>query len=200
MVKSLWFCSCLGAVYPLLIFLTSREKPTVWSQMILSDFHLTQSEHRTHCCTEITKDKNVQIKETMCSRYSIQTRSSLIPVYVEFSYLHFLCACEHKYSLICGHIRKCSLCGFCTQWILLRRLECWEQRQKIPFFPGHKPKNQLFSIGEVGFLKTAAVPVCLSAAIAKIPGLLWHPKDIALLPWLLLGINSGQLWFKSHGN
>lgn len=61
--------------------LTSREKPTVWLQMILSGLLLTHSEHRTHCHTEITKDENVQINETMCSRYSIQTRSSLIPTW-----------------------------------------------------------------------------------------------------------------------
>lgn len=125
--------------------LTSREKPTVWLQMILSGYLLTRSEQRTHYCTEITKDKNVQIQETMCSRYSIQTRLSLIPVCVGFSYLHFLCACKHIYSLICDHIWKGSLCGFFTQWILLFSLECWDNKDKIrPFFPGLKPENQSY--------------------------------------------------------
>lgn len=161
--------------------LTRREKSTMWSQMIPSGFLLTQSEHLTHCCTAITKDKNVRMKEAMCSRYSIQTRSSLVPVYMGFSYLHFLCACEHTYSLICDHIRKCGLCGFCTWWILLCRLQCLDNKDKImPFFPWSQTwEPKLFSIGRVGFLRTSAVSVCLSAALAEILGLLWHPKDIA---------------------
>lgn len=57
----------------------------------------------TQCCTAITKDKNVQMKEAMCSRYSIRTRSSLIPVYMGFSYLHFLCLWTYVFTYLWSH-------------------------------------------------------------------------------------------------
>lgn len=153
--------------------LTRGEKPTVWLQMIVSGFLLTHSEHRTdslpywnnkgqECANKGNHVQQIQYPDRKLSN------SCLCGIFLPaFS----LCLWTYVFTYLWSHKEVC-LCGFCTQWILLCRLVCWDNKDKIcPFFSWSQTWEQkFFSIGRVGFLRRAAVSVCLSAALAKIPG------------------------------
>lgn len=132
--------------------------------------------------------------------YSIQSRSSLIPVYVGFSYLHFfLCLWIYAFAYLWSHkevwsARILHSVNF-TMWARMLR----EQRQNTPFSPWFQSwEPQFFSTGREGFLRRGAVCVCLIAALAKVLGLPGHPKHYHLLSCPLALVNFRQLEFKSY--